>query len=73
MLKNILLELLYIPCARFRWYRRWAGGHWERWYVDYPVCGDYWFRTDGCYLKRETRPGLCRVLHKCEDYPERAV
>jgi hypothetical protein len=27
---------------RYRWYRRLAGGKWERWYVDMPVCSDLW-------------------------------
>jgi hypothetical protein len=27
---------------RFQWYRRFAGGKWELWWVDVPVCSDIW-------------------------------
>jgi hypothetical protein len=27
---------------RFQWYRKLAGGKWELWYVDHPVCSDIW-------------------------------
>lgn len=25
----------------YRWFRRWVGGHWERWWIDY-VHSDIW-------------------------------
>lgn len=31
--------------SRYRWYRRWRGGHWECWYIDHPVCASVWFHN----------------------------
>ena len=48
----------------FTWWRRFRGGHWEQWHIDYPVCSTLWFsRPHG-----GTPPGgRCRPV--CEDYP----
>ena len=34
--------------ARYRWYRRCHGGHWERGDVDVPVCSDIWHEMTRC-------------------------
>ena len=47
----------------FRWYRRWRGGHWERWWIDAPVCADVWVRTE-----HGRRPPLAMGTPRCEDY-----
>lgn len=49
-------------------WRRIRGGHWERWYVDHPVCGLVWHRVDVCSIAMQRRPnGLCRGTPICED------
>ena len=57
---------------QFRFYRRWCGGHWERWYLDIPVGGHYWFREAYCGRMQgspSSRPGLGRGTPRCEDWP----
>jgi len=52
-----------------RWWRRLRGGHWERWYVDHPVCGDVWHRVSVCSYVTGRRPnGLCMGTATCEDH-----
>lgn len=53
------------------WWRRLRGGHWERWYVDHPVCANVWHRLDGCTRERPDTFGnrptpLCRGTPTCE-------
>ena len=56
--------------ARFRWYRRLIGGHWELWYVD-TVYSDIWHQVGECSLKTGIRPNpLCRGTPVCEDHGE---
>jgi hypothetical protein len=55
----------------FRGYRRWRGGHWERWWVD--CCqSEVWIRLRPselpCHASRGTRPGCCFGSPVCEDY-----
>jgi hypothetical protein len=47
-----------------RWYRRWRGGYWARWYIDSPVCCLCWFND----LAPGQRPGLGRGTPTVEDY-----
>ena len=48
-----------------QWYRRWYGGRWERWNVDYPVCSLIWHWD----CVEGERPGpLCRGRPTVEDY-----
>jgi len=44
-----------------RWYRRWRGGHWERWYVE--MVGLIWLRRD-----HGTRPPGGHGTPECEDW-----
>jgi len=41
---EILVNLLGL--GNRRWYRKLKGGKWERWYADYPVVADVWYRVD---------------------------
>ena len=53
------------PLGDYRWFRRLAGGHWERWYIDV-VHSDMWHRKahDG------VRPSsIARGTPTCEDWP----
>jgi hypothetical protein len=50
---------------RFRWYRRWIGGRWERWYLDYPVHGEMWERRNS---EESGPPPLARGGAVVEDY-----
>ncbi len=66
----ILLDALL---DRFRWYRRLRGGHWERWYVDHPVCAEVWHHVETCTREKpdtwENRPTmLCRGTPTCESW-----
>jgi hypothetical protein len=55
--------------SEFRWYRRLAGGHWERWYVDHPVCSDVWHDVPACGAAEDRRPTvICRGTPTCEDH-----
>jgi len=56
---------------RFRWYRHFCGGHWERWYIAYPVCSYCWVQVDRCHLDGCPRPPLARGTPSCEDHPQR--
>jgi len=60
-------------------WRRFRGGHWERWIVD--LCGaqsDVWFHRDRCWRELAADPCLpifgdrptlqCRGTPRCEDY-----
>lgn len=51
---------------RYRWFRRWVGGHFERWWLDVPVTAELWLRR-----AHGTRPPLGRGTPVCEDWPER--
>lgn len=59
-----------LSLARFRWWRRWQGGHWEL--VDgdaLPVSfrGKRWMRTTLCQLPAP-EPDRPKFLVCCEDY-----
>ncbi len=49
-----------------RWYRRLRGGHWERWHMEYPVCGRIWIRVEACSQDGGSRPYLGRGTPTCE-------
>lgn len=55
--------------ARFRWWRRLVGGHWERWYVDHPFCAFIWHRVPACSYVIGRRPTAgCRGTATCEEF-----
>lgn len=50
--------------SRFQWWRRMRGGHWEQWFIDWPVGDDVWLQSD-----HGTRPGLGVALTAaCEEW-----
>jgi hypothetical protein len=55
----------------FHWYRKWCGGHWEKWYVALADC-EGWLQTDRCFHDGAKRPSpLCLGAPLvCETYPE---
>ncbi len=56
---------------QYEWARKRLGGHWERWYVDHPVCSDIWHSVDTCTKKSGKRPTpICRGTPECKDYDE---
>jgi hypothetical protein len=55
------------PC-RWQWYRRWQGGHWERWYIE-TLWADLWLDVDHCTRGTRLRPPLGRGTPTCEDWP----
>jgi hypothetical protein len=66
-----LLSLLDWLFSRFRWYRRLCGGHWEWWWVGYPICQAVWLQVERCTLLGGGRHPLCRGTPVCEDHPQR--
>lgn len=54
--------------GEYRWFRRWVGGHWERWWVDY-VCADLWHSVERCERETGIRPtSVCRGAPTCEHW-----
>jgi hypothetical protein len=53
--------------GRFGWYRRWRGGRWEGWYLDFPVVGVCWFRNPD-WAWNDGRPPLGRGTPRVETY-----
>lgn len=49
-----------------QWYRRWRGGHWERWWIDMPVGADVWIHDN--FVRYGSRPGLGRGTPTVEDW-----
>ena len=58
-----MLRLADCLFAEFRWYRWLRGGHWERWYIDYPVCSAMWLQQ-----AHGVRPGLGQGTPACEQW-----
>lgn len=55
--------------GRFRWFRRFVGGHWELWYHDHPYCSGMWHHVYACHRETRRSPGMtCRGTPKCEEY-----
>lgn len=58
--------------SNWKWYRRLKGGHWEKWCVDFPVCGDVWHQVSQCSTSTGQRPtSICRGTPTCEHYPQK--
>lgn len=57
--------------SRFRWFRRWRGGHWERWIIEYAGSAggwEEWMQMPWCLARRGQRPAFGRGTPTCEDY-----
>lgn len=48
--------------SNYQWYRKLAGGKWERWWVDHPVCSDVWH--DVRHFTRERLEAAERANYK---------
>lgn len=67
---SIFCALFYLH--RFRFYRRWWGGHWELWWVECGVYSMIWHDVERCSFETKERPFAClRGTPTCEDYPAR--
>lgn len=64
LLRHWLIEHLF---ARFRWYRRWRGGHWEQRWIGPPVASTVWMQN------RHDNPVWFSMLDACEDHPTKKV
>lgn len=53
--------------ARFAWFRRRCGGHWERWYIDI-VHDDIWMQVEHCSRGTQQRPPCAFGTPECEDW-----
>lgn len=62
----VALALVDHTASKWRWYRRWCGGHWERWFIDVPVASTMWLQN-----VHGERPGLGVVCDECEDWTPR--
>jgi hypothetical protein len=59
-----MTSLLDRSLGRFAWWRRWRGGHWERWRFPVTPGGRVWYRpVDGCWRDHGSAELVC-----CEDY-----
>lgn len=65
--------ILFGSPSGWRWYRKWIGGHWERWYLDTPMNTMHWFHhaycREECVTWYDGRPGLGRGTPMCEEWP----
>lgn len=59
--------------TNYRWYRRWRGGHWERWYVDHPICSDIWHDVERCSLEPHPQILTMAALRKVDFSNDEAV
>jgi len=59
-----------LQLTSFRWYRRAYGGHWERYWVDWPVCSFTWLDVSRCWhdMPEGYRIPLTRGEPLCEDH-----
>ena len=65
---RFLLNLMVLPVSNWRWYRKWQGGHWERWYIE--ACwSDLWLDYLACTRDTGDRPGTGRGTPTCETWP----
>jgi len=60
--------ICFFGIDRLLLYRKWWGGHWERWHVDFPVCNYVWISVESCSVITNNRPGLCRGTPICEEH-----
>jgi hypothetical protein len=63
------LPVALLGIYKLKRYRRWWGGHWELWWVDFPVVSEVWHDVERCSFETGKRPGgLLRGTPTCEDY-----
>lgn len=58
---------------RYQWFRRWRGGHWERWWMD-AIQSALWMRVDECsYVSGRAPYALCRGTPTCEEWSKETL
>ena len=68
-IKCVVMRFIEVWFSNYRWARKLIGGHWERHWVDFPVCSDIWHKVDKCGKVTGRRPtAICRGAPTCEDY-----
>lgn len=61
-------SILFASLPNHRWYRRWQGGHWERWYIE--CCrAELWLDYLACTRDTGGRPPLGLGTPTCETWP----
>ena len=65
-----LRKILRLYFSGFKWFRKWHGGHWERWYIALPINSFCWiFQEEGCFNNNHNRkPELAYGMPKCETW-----
>lgn len=54
---------------KYQFYRKWWGGHWELWWVDFPICSEIWHDVEKSSTETGERPyPLLRGTPVCEQY-----
>lgn len=67
----MLFLFKYFLGQRFRWYRRWHGGRWERWWID--ICASaIWLNVDPARCWPQYRQPCGYGTPAVEDYPVRS-
>lgn len=70
-LKGLQSQLDMLGFARYEWFRKWCGGHWEKWYIDV-VHSQLWIPVNACIHSGddtfERRPPLGRGTPICESH-----
>ena len=56
-----------VQATSWKWYRKAFEGHWEQWWIDFPICSTMWLDVKGCH-KDYGRPPLARGTPICEEH-----
>jgi hypothetical protein len=69
-MRRIILNIVkYSFLCEYKFFRRLAGGRWEKWYVDVPICSLIWHHDSDGLGHSDGRPSvLCRGTPTVEDY-----
>jgi hypothetical protein len=63
------LPVALLGLHKLQVYRRWWGGHWELWWVDFPIAADIWHDVVRCSVETGKRPNaLLMGTPTCENF-----
>lgn len=68
-LRSRMLQVAEALLSGKQWFRRWRGGHWERWYFGDPANCWHWIPYICCTRETGGHPPLGRKCDQCENYP----